>query len=115
MIKINLNYIFTARGIKKPYSFLTDLGFSHSVAHRFANGKASGIKTYQMELLCRALYCTPNDLIEYTHEGQPLPDDHPLHSLKRDSKDFQSLELIRKLPLEKMEQFREAMDKLMRE
>lgn len=114
MIKVNLDYILRLRNIRKPYAYLRELGLSHTLAHKLANGTVGGLKNYQMELLCRELYCTPNDLLEWTDGTKPLPEEHPLKDLRKDPRVMTSLEAMKKLPLEKMGQFREALDQLMK-
>ncbi|MEO9853220.1 MAG: helix-turn-helix transcriptional regulator [Reichenbachiella sp.] len=110
MLKLNLNHIFTLRRIKKPYTYLKSLGFSHDVAHRLVNHKVSGLKMYQIEKICQALYCTPNDLFEWDGTGQTFDPNHPLSTLKRNEEHLKGLDLLEKLPMSKMTELKNLLD-----
>lgn len=112
MLQLNLSYIFNVRGIKNPCGFIKKLGFSHDVCHRLAHGQTLGIKMKQLSALCIALHCTPNDLMEFDGRDQLLSADHPLQSLVRDNAAIESMEKLRKLPLDKIKQLQRMMDEI---
>jgi hypothetical protein len=60
------------------------------------------IKLEHMELLCKALYCTPNDILVWVPGDAVLPDNHPLTKLKRSDDLHQVSEAIKTLPLEEL-------------
>jgi DNA-binding Xre family transcriptional regulator len=112
MLKLNLNYIFKIRGIKNTYGFIKKLGFSHDVSHRLAQGQTLGVKMKQLEALCLALHCTPNDLMEFEDTEGKVRADHPILNLKRDKEMVESIEQLRKLPLDKIKQLKRLMEEI---
>jgi len=81
MLKLNLQPIFTARGIDRPYAFLVKAGFTpHSASVMINYPKA--IKTHYIELLCIKLNCEPSDLFTWTPDkNNLLAENHPLRNL----------------------------------
>jgi DNA-binding Xre family transcriptional regulator len=65
MLVFNLSRALKPRGVEKHYKFLLEQGFVPSSAHGFLRGAAIQIKFEQLERLCLALNCTPNDLFEW--------------------------------------------------
>ncbi|UXP34040.1 helix-turn-helix transcriptional regulator [Reichenbachiella agarivorans] len=112
MLKLNLEYIFRIRAIKNPYGFIKKLGFSHDVCHRLAHGQTLGVKMNQLEALCLALHCTPNDLMEFKDLDNKVSSDHPMNALIRDSATLDSMDKLRKLPLDKIELLQKMMENL---
>jgi DNA-binding Xre family transcriptional regulator len=112
MLKLNLSYIFKVRGITNSYGFIKKLGFSNDLSHRMAKGETLGVKMKQLEVLCLALHCTPNDLMEFENTDSKTPADHPILSLKRDNDTVESIEQLRKLPLDKIKQLRKLMEEV---
>lgn len=112
MLNLNLNYIFEIRGIKNRYGFIKKLGFSHDVSHRLAHGQTLGVKMRQLEALCLALHCTPNDLMEFQDKDNKASADHPLQNLKRDRATLDSMDKLRKLPIDKIELLQKMMDEM---
>ena len=83
MLKFNITPLFKARQIEKPYSFLIKAGFTHSAATTIVNNKRSAFTLKQITLLCKILYCEPNDLLVYKPlKNDLLPPNHPLLNLK---------------------------------
>lgn len=52
------------RGVDNHYEFLRSLGFVKSTARKVINDEPFIVKLEQIEALCIALNCTPNDLLE---------------------------------------------------
>lgn len=65
MIYIDIQRICKLRAIEHPYTFLTQHGFHHNLAHKLANGRVKEIHLEILERLCRAFHCLPNDLLNY--------------------------------------------------
>ncbi len=112
MLKLNLSYIFQIRGIKNHYGFIKQLGLSHDVSHRLAQGQTLGVKMRHLEALCLALHCTPNDLMEFDDSDSRISSEHPLQALKRDAATMETMEKLRKLPLSKIKKLQEVMEEL---
>lgn len=104
MITLNLQPIFMARGIERPYTFLTHHGFSHNTANNLIVGKIAGIKFSYLERLCELLWCQPQDLLLWKPSaGLKLPDNHPLLPLlPRNDPDKNFRRMVSKLPYNKL-------------
>ena len=82
MLALNLQPIFQARGIERPYSFLVKSGFTYHAANLLLNSTTKSFRLDHIERLCKILVCEPNDLLNYTPENQnALPKEHPLNNL----------------------------------
>jgi DNA-binding Xre family transcriptional regulator len=103
MIYLNITRILRLRGIDNHYHFLVKLGFAGSSARKMMDGTLE-IKLEQLEKLCVALNCTPNDLLEWRPDAsQAVAETHSLNSLKR-SADRDLPKLLREIPVDKFEQ-----------
>lgn len=104
MLILNIKRVLRLRGIEKHYNFLLGLNFVPSTAHNFLKGAVGQIKFEQLEQLCLALNCTPNDLFEWRPEAnRAVADTHSLNNLKKKTeKDLP--ELLGEVPLERFEQ-----------
>ena len=102
MLKYNLKEILSARGVTKSYSYLVRAGIPAFAASQMVTGKLKMIKLDHIEKLCRALYCTPNDLLVWIPGDALLPDNHPLTKLKRSDELHQVSEAIKTLPLDEL-------------
>ncbi len=92
MLTLNLTPIFKARNIVKPYSFLIKAGFTAHTATDIANGQKTAYSLAHIELLCRALYCTPNDLFLWKEtKDEPLAPGHPLREVTGFAEDANAL------------------------
>ena len=101
-MQYNLKEILKARGVTKPYAFMVRAGIPAFTASQMITGKIRMIKLQHMELLCKALYCTPNDILVWVPGDAVLPDNHPLTKLKRSDDLHQVSEAIKTLPLEEL-------------
>ena len=112
MLIYNFQRVFKARGIDKPFSFLVNHGISHSVATRMTNNKTDKIFLKYLEKACLILNCTPDDIIEWVPGSKKQDnEDTALHALKKEQKGKGAEELLRGLPMSKLE----ALAKLLRE
>lgn len=104
MLKFNLNRIFKARGINRPFSYLVKKGYSSNFASRIANSGMKQINLKQMERICETLHCTPNDILEWTpdHPNQDL-ENHHLTSLKRTNIPTELTKMLNSIPLDKLQ------------
>lgn len=112
MLKYNLQKLFAQRGIKNRQAFLLKAGFNRQTATRIINNKFSALKLSQIEKLCLALHCTPNDIIEYTPDPQkPIPN-HPLTKLIHTETPEQLANIIDDIPIDKLNDFTQQIKNL---
>lgn len=84
MIKMNISYLLTLRGIKKPYSFLLKNGFSNHKIYKLLRDEGKSIQYKDIEHLCVIFNCTPNDIFEWKAGGNlNVPENSPLKKLIR--------------------------------
>lgn len=87
MLRINIEPLMKLRQISHPHRFLTGrLGINRVMATKLLNGKAGLFRLEHIEMLCAALQCTPNDIMEWTPDtthalSAPLAENHPLRTL----------------------------------
>lgn len=92
------------RGIDKPFAFLMKIGFQRQTASNFANDRVFQVKITHLEMLCRALNCTPNDLFEWKPDGKSLTaENHSLQSLQKNRDVPQLSQMVKDIPLEKLD------------
>jgi DNA-binding Xre family transcriptional regulator len=105
MLTLNLKPIFKARGIDRPYTFLTKAGFPSYTAHNLLNSKTVTFQLRHVDKLCSLLICTPNDLLVWTpNKNEKLPGDHPLTRLKYQNIDYNWQDTFKTLPLDQLQQ-----------
>ena len=108
MLYFNIRRVMKLRGIDKPYAFLVKNGFVSQTATNMVNNRLGRITPQQMEKLCLALYCTPNDLFEWqTDANISGAENHPLKALIREKPAPHISELVRDLSVEKMGELEE--------
>jgi DNA-binding Xre family transcriptional regulator len=83
MLNYNLDRLFMQRGIgNDPIPFLIEKGFTRGQASRLVNGKLYSIPVKNVEKLCLAFRCTPNDLLEWKPDNANLlKENQPLQKL----------------------------------
>lgn len=83
MLTLNLNVLFRARGIERPYTFLVNAGLTPHTANVLLNSKSRVFRLDHVEKLCLILKCEPNDLLVWSaNKNEVIPEDHPLTKLK---------------------------------
>ena len=82
MLHYNLKPVFKVRQIDKPYPFLVKAGIATHGASKIIRNNMHVMRLNHVEIICKALYCEPNDLLAYKQEiNNPLPENHPLLNL----------------------------------
>jgi DNA-binding Xre family transcriptional regulator len=95
MLSLNLNTIFKVRGIEKPYAYLIKAGISSHSASDLLNGRPRIFRLDHIEIICKLLLCSPNDLLIWTpNKDEIYPENHPLHNLKKTESQSSIQELI---------------------
>lgn len=112
MLSINIKKVMRLRGIENHYGLLTSLGFVPSTARNFLRNDVVLVRLEQIERLCVALNCTPNDLLEWTpNPNQAVSDAHSLNAIKRKpERDLPAL--LGEVPLDKFEQIVDILQEL---
>lgn len=104
MIRYNFNRIFKARGIEKPFTYLSKAGLSQNFATKVKNNKVARLNMSELEKLCILLRCTPNDICEWIPDKDvQLDSEHPLHKLKRSEKVIDITKMLNSIPIEYLE------------
>ena len=105
MLSFNIEPIFKARGIERPYTFLVKAGLSSHSANSILNSTTRTMRLDHVELLCRVLICEPGDLLIWTPDSKNnLPDNHPLNKLKQGDDAFDLKQTIEKMPYKKLKE-----------
>lgn len=105
MLKYNIKGLMELRGITHPYAFLKRNGFGESEATRLASQKSKYLCPRQVEMLCMALKCEPNDLYVWVPGKDETADkNHPLWNLL--SNEVGSVkDLGKDIPVERIKDF----------
>lgn len=112
MIQLKVKKLLKLRGIDKPMKFLLENGFTYSVAYSIYNLRCNSISLNNVEKLCVALSCTPNDLLEYLpSKDSPLPDSHPLNKLKH-ADTFNLFDITKDIPNYKIPELKSAIEEV---
>ena len=105
MLSLNLAPVFKARSISNPYTFLVKAGIARHTAHRILSNQVRVFRLDHIELICRVLVCEPNDILVYTPSAnQPLPEDHPLQSLRHMAPVPNVKETLSTIPFKQLQQ-----------
>ncbi len=113
MLTTNFNKMFQLRGIKNPYSFLLQNGFSRTVAWRICEDDYVKIDLRYLEMLCTLLHCTPHDVMEWTPDkALEESEQHPLFSLNPRKQTNRVSKLIEQFPIDKMEELEKVMEEM---
>lgn len=110
MLNLDLQPIFEARGINKPYAFLVKAGFTAHTATSIVSNSARSLKLDHIELLCKALVCEPNDLLSFTpNKNEILPADHPLLKLQHTGEEQNFRQTLATIPFNKLKELSRAL------
>lgn len=105
MLRLSLDRIFKVKGITKTNQYLIHLGNSEGYASQLVNGRSVSIRFDKLELLCKSLNCTPNDLFDYTDDEKiALPEGHALHSISKRNAIGEVNKMLNDLPMAKIEE-----------
>jgi|SRR5690606_37095861 len=112
MLKYNIKRLTTNRSIQKPINYLHKHGFTYPTAKRVLFGTFASLKPAQIENLCIAFHCTPNDLFEYTADEKITTPNHPLTTLIRNQETKKVTELLNDIPLDMLPSFTNKLEEL---
>lgn len=111
MLYLNLKYVLEARQIQKPYSFLVKIGIAPHTAHKILNNDTHVMRLDNLNLICKALYCQPNDLLIFKQDANhPIEITHPLNKLTPATDDNNWQEELKKIPISKLKKISELLN-----
>ena len=109
MLYLNLKRVMRLRGVENHYKMLVDLGFAPATVRNLLSNRVWRISFANLEKICLALNCTPNDVIEWLPpENQATPEAQALIKLTRNKEDDLP-KLLQDLPIEQFEQIVEIL------
>jgi DNA-binding Xre family transcriptional regulator len=112
MLSLDLQHIFKARGIDRPYTFLVKAGFTPHTANSICSSSTRAFKLDHIELLCKALVCEPNDLLSFkADKGEVLAADHPLLKLKHVDIDQNWRQTLATIPFNQLKELTKSLTK----
>lgn len=114
MLSFNPKNILSIRGIEKTTAFLVArLGMDYSTASRFLKSKSRFVKVSDIEKLCIALNCTPNDLFEWKPDAeQVLPETHSIRALEKHEKTKALQDIVKDIPSDKLALIEQLLNEL---
>lgn len=113
MLKLNINSLAEARGIKNLTAHLTKFGFTYQPAFRLASGKTKSLPIPTIEKLCLALNCAPSDLFIFRPQpNESIPENHPLKSLIPESEPLNLIDIANEIPISKLPEFSKKLEQL---
>jgi DNA-binding Xre family transcriptional regulator len=113
MLIFNPKKILLLRGVEKIANFMVKNGFTYQSAGKILKGRNSLVKVKDIERLCVALNCTPNDLFEWkTDQTAVLPDGHSLNGLSRGEGTKNLQEMVKDVPSDKLALIENLLDAL---
>lgn len=111
MLILRIDNLLKNKGIDKPYAWLRKLGFNHNTANKLLSRDHIRVPLSQIEIICKAAWCTPSDLMEWLPDI-PTEDiaTHPLQQL-RPTVAENILHELYKLPPDKLNEIKEIIRK----
>ena len=104
MLYFDFSSMFKLRGISNPYRLLIQNGIAPKTAQNLVHSPVKTIRLEHLEIICRALNCTPNDVIRYkADEAKPLAEDHALKKIENKI-DVSVTDMLKKISLEQLQQ-----------
>jgi len=116
MLYLNLERVLNQKGITNHSIFLQQIGIKGYVVRRMLKVNPTRIDIDLLWILCKELNCTPNDL--FSVKASAAPNLQAKHALKNLVREKQAAPISRKLvnlPLDKLAQVQELVDKLVGE
>ncbi|MFH0896321.1 MAG: helix-turn-helix transcriptional regulator [Bacteroidota bacterium] len=105
MISLNLTPVLRARNIERPYSYLVKNGFTHHTAMNLLDPSTASVRMVHLDRLCRVLHCVPADLFVWKPDkNNPLPDSHPLQSIRLQKSAYNWKEVFSTIPLDQLKE-----------
>ena len=111
MLRFTIPQMLKLRIINHPVGFLMNNGFPRQTAYRICSGKAKNLTSKQLEKLCLALKCTPNDIIEWIPDDDKLLESNPpLARLFKAQVPYELRDIAKDIPFDKLHAFNQKLD-----
>lgn len=111
MLNLNLERIFSERGIQDAAKELMKLGISQPSVHRLLKKGVASINLEHLDKICYLLNCTPNDLLSWQPSAaQKTNTTHALNELKHDASQKPVAEILRGISIAQLNQLRQILD-----
>jgi hypothetical protein len=113
MLQLRVRFLLESKGIPNPFNYLIKMGFTPNVATRVLNGKIERIGISQVNRLCTALVCTPNELFAWKPaKDESLSAQHPLLGLIRNDTPFNIIGKIEHLSMDQLKEVEQFISKI---
>ena len=115
MIHWQLKELLAQKGIEQPHSWLKKNHISHNVASKMLRNQQQRVELKQLNNICTAAWCTPNDLFAWQPDENAVVDEaHPLQKLR--ARAISQLgDKLKKLTPEQIAELEKMADKLGKE
>ena len=116
MLKFTIPQMLKLRIINHPVGFLMKNGFPRQTAYRICSGKFKNLTAKQLEKLCLALKCTPNDIIDWIPDDEKLLESNPpLAKLFKVQVPYELRDMAKDIPFDKLHKLNQRLDELKKE
>ena len=115
MLILNLKRVFALRGIDNPFTYLVKNGFVRTTASNLLNGKTAFIRIEHLEAICEMLNCQPNDPFEWKPTSSVSTERHPLKMLRRAKNSRKFTDMVKTIPLDKLNQIESLLEEIRRD
>lgn len=95
--------MISIRGIQNATAYMVNIGLAYPVTYRYLRHESKSISIKNIEKLCIALNCTPNDLFEWKPDADAVvPENHSLHQLGKVGEAKTLRQLVKDIPSDKL-------------
>lgn len=113
MLVFNQKKVLAMRGVDKIIGYLVKIGFTYQAANRYLRSNSKNVKVADIERLCLALNCTPNDLFEWRQDANTVvAENHALRGLEADGEQKNLQQMVKDIPAEKLKKIEELLEEL---
>lgn len=104
------------RKIQRPLPQFIKWGITRNAANKMFSNNVSHLRLSDIEILCKNLHCTPNDLLRYIPDTRPNPANPiPLDALIRNEEEANIQEQLSELDINQLKKVSALIDKLKEE
>jgi DNA-binding Xre family transcriptional regulator len=115
MLQLNVLGLLESRGITNPQQYLVRQGIPYYTVSRLVTNKSKNISYENLEQLCIACKCTPDDLFVWVADEKTVANEPvALDKLKPKPKLPTAAERLKNLSAEQVKKLQEFMDELER-